>query len=221
MIPVTIESQHPDLLVGIVESRAVPQGPADASLASEIDAALAKRSAAPTSNTVKDAVRDLLRAGGYKPAGRGKPASEYLAQAAERGEFPRISHIVDVLNLVSFESGLPISLLDAERVVEGANALVVRLGRPGETYVFNAAGHEIQLDGLLTVARQEGAALGNPVKDSMLAKTTEGTTHTITFIWATRRALNEVALRALCQRLGNLLRGAETEIAVIGGSGSY
>jgi len=221
MIPVTIELKHPDLLVGVVESRAVPQGPADASLASEIDMALAKRSAAPPSDSVKNAVRDLLRAGGYKPAGRGKPASEYLAQAAERGEFPRISHIVDALNLVSFESGLPISLLDAERVMEGAHALVVRLGHPGESYIFNSAGHEIRLDGLLTVARQEGAALGNPVKDSMLAKTTETTTHTIAFVWATRRALDEGALRAVCQRLGNLLRGAETEIAVIGGSASH
>jgi DNA/RNA-binding domain of Phe-tRNA-synthetase-like protein len=218
MIAVTIESHHPDLLVGIVESRAVPQGPADVSLVSEIDVALAKRSAAPPTDTVKSAVRDLLRAGGYKPAGRGKPASEYLAQAAERGEFPRISHIVDALNLVSFESGLPISLLDAERVMDGTNALVIRLGRPGESYVFNAAGHEIQLDGLLMVARNEGTALGNPVKDSMLAKTTEATTHTVAFIWATRRALNEAALLAVCQRLGNLLRGAETEISVIGGS---
>jgi DNA/RNA-binding domain of Phe-tRNA-synthetase-like protein len=221
MIPVTIEFHHPDLLVGIVESSSVPAGPAEASLVSEIDVALARRSAAPQSDTVKTAVRDLLRAGGYKPAGRGKPASEYLAQAAERGEFPRISHIVDALNLVSFESGLPISLLDAERVMDGTHALVVRLGRPGESYVFNAAGHEIQLEGLLTVSRNEGAPLANPVKDSMLAKTTEATTHTIAFVWATRRALDAAALRAVCQRLGRLLRGAETEISVIGGSGSY
>src|SRR4051812_39279694 len=117
MIPVTIESHHADLLVGIVESRGVPQGPARAALASEIDAALARRAAAPPSDSVKNAVRDLLRTGGYKPAGRGKPASEYLAQAAERGDFPRISHIVDAINLVSFESGLPISLLDSERVM--------------------------------------------------------------------------------------------------------
>jgi DNA/RNA-binding domain of Phe-tRNA-synthetase-like protein len=218
MIPVTIESHHPDLLVGIVESRSVPGGPAEPALVSEIDAALAKRAMAPPSETVKIAVRDLLRAGGYKPAGRGKPASEYLAQAAERGEFPRISHIVDALNLVSFESGLPISLLDAERVMDGTNALVVRLGRPGESYVFNAAGHAIQLDGLLTVARKDGPALGNPVKDSMLAKTTESTTHTVAFVWATRRALEEVALRKVCERLGILLRGADTQIAVIGGS---
>jgi len=220
MISVTIESPHPDLLVGIVESHRVRGGPADAALDSEIGAALSRLKAAPPSDTVKTAIRDLLRSGGYKPAGRGKPASEYLAQAAERGEFPRISHIVDALNLVSLESGLPISLLDAERVMDGTTALVVRLGRPGESYAFNAAGHEIQLDGLLTVARKEGSALGNPVKDSMLAKTTEFTTHTIAFVWASRRALEKEALRNVCQRLGRLLAGAETEITVIDGSGN-
>jgi len=218
MISVTNESQHPDLLVGIVESRKVPAGPAAAALDSEIHAALSRLKAEAPSGTVKTAIRDLLRSGGYKPAGRGKPASEYLAQAAERGEFPRISHIVDALNLVSLESGLPISLLDAERVMDGTTALAIRFGRPGESYVFNAAGHEMQLDGLLIVARKEGPALGNPVKDSMLAKTTESTTHTVAFIWASRRALDKEALRDVCQRLGLLLAVEETEISVIDGS---
>ena len=97
-----------------------------------------RRPRARKTDPVKTAVRDLLRVGGYKPAGRGKPASEYLAQAAERGEFPRISHIVDALNLVSLESRLPISLLDADRVMDGTDALVIRFGRPGESYVFNS-----------------------------------------------------------------------------------
>ena len=139
-----------------------------------------------------------------------------LAQAAERGEFPRISHIVDALNLVSFESGLPISLLDAERVMEGADALVIRFGRGGESFVFNTAGHEINLEGLVLVARRNGSALGNPVKDSMMAKTTDKTTRTIAFIWASRRALDKEELHKVCQRLDILLRGAETEIRVIG-----
>lgn len=217
MIPVSIELNHPDLLIGIVESRAVRQGPADSALSAEIDSALAERRSSTSSDRVKNAVRDLLRAGGYKPAGRGKPASEYLAQAAERAEFPRISHIVDALNLVSLESGLPISLLDTHRVMEGTDALVIRLGRTGESYVFNTAGHEINIEGLLSVARRDGPALANPVKDSMVAKTTAETTDTLSFIWASRRALDEPALRAECQRLGQLLRGAQTEIAVIGG----
>jgi DNA/RNA-binding domain of Phe-tRNA-synthetase-like protein len=215
VIPITLDIELPDLLLGIVESRSVVRGPADADLAAEIDAAIATAAAGTTSDLVKTAVRDLLRVGGYKPAGRGKPASEYLAQAAERGEFPRISHIVDALNLVSLESRLPISLLDADRVMDGTDALVIRFGRHGESYVFNAVGHEIDVEGLVLVARKSGPALGNPVKDSMLAKTTDTTTNTISFIWGSCRAMSPTALRQVCERLGRLLRGAETEVRVI------
>jgi DNA/RNA-binding domain of Phe-tRNA-synthetase-like protein len=215
MIPITFEIELPDLLLGIVESRSVPDGPADAALDAEILSALASRGTALDTDPVKTAVRDLLRVGGYKPAGRGKPASEYLAQSSERGEFPRISHIVDALNLVSLESRLPISLLDADRVMDGADALVIRFGRPGESFVFNSVGHSIDVEGLVLVARANGPPLGNPVKDSMMAKTTETTTHTIAFIWGSRRALDHAAMHQVCQRLGNLLRGEQSDIRVI------
>jgi DNA/RNA-binding domain of Phe-tRNA-synthetase-like protein len=218
MIPITLELDLPELLLGVVESRSVPTGPADASLDAEILAALAvtaSRTTGTETDAVKTAIRDLLRVGGYKPAGRGKPASEYLAQSAERGEFPRISHIVDALNLVSLESRLPISLLDADRVMDGTDALVIRFGRAGESYVFNSAGHGINIEGLVCVARLNGPALGNPVKDSMLAKTTDTTSHTISFIWGSRRALNPAAMQHVCQRLGNLLRGVQTKIRVL------
>jgi DNA/RNA-binding domain of Phe-tRNA-synthetase-like protein len=216
MVPVTSEIHHADLIVGMVESHGVPGGPASAVLAAEIENVLAQRTIATGSDHVQSAVRDLLRAGGYKPAGRGKPASEYLAQAAARGEFPRISHIVDAMNLVSLESGFPISLIDASRAMHGTGALVIRLGLSGESYVFNAARHETQLEGLLTVARQNGPALANPVKDSMLAKTTDATTDTLALIWASRRATDATELAALCQRLGRRIGGAATEILVLG-----
>ncbi len=195
MIPISFEIELPDLLLGVVESRSVPNGPADASLDADVQAAMASRTAGPEVDPVKTAVRDLLRVGGYKPAGRGKPASEYLSQAADRGEFPRISHIVDALNLVSLESRLPISLLDADRVMDGTDALVIRFGRPGESYVFNAVGHAIDVEGLVLVARANGPALGNPVKDSMMAKTSDTTSNTIAFIWGSRRALDHAAMQ--------------------------
>jgi DNA/RNA-binding domain of Phe-tRNA-synthetase-like protein len=215
MIPITLELELPDLLLGVVESRSLPKGPADAALDAEILATMASRTAGTQTDPVKSAVRDLLRVGGYKPAGRGKPASEYLAQSAERGEFPRISHIVDALNLVSLESRLPISLLDADRVMDGTDALVIRFGRAGESYVFNSAGHEIHIEGLVSVARQNGAALGNPVKDSMMAKTTDATSHTVAFIWGSSRALDHATMQQVCRHLGQLLRGTQTEIRVI------
>src|SRR5688500_15733629 len=65
-----------------------------------------------TSETVKTAVRDLLRYGGFKPAGRSKPASEYLVGAHAEGRWPAINALVDTCNIVSFHSGLPISIVD-------------------------------------------------------------------------------------------------------------
>lgn len=215
--PVALDVANDELLAGIVAARGVPRGPASAALAAEIDAALAKRAGvdAPPEN-VKSAIRDLLRKGGYKPTGRGKPASEYLAQAAARSEFPRISHVVDALNLVSFDSGLPISLLDTDLAMTGTTGLVLRLGTTGEKFVFNAAGHEIDVEGLLCVARAGGAAIGNPVKDSMATKTTPSTRNVLAVVWASRRVVDVAALTAVCERLARLLGAAETEARVLG-----
>src|SRR5882672_4860154 len=50
---------------------------------------------------VRGAVRDLLRHGGYKPTGRGKPSSEYLVRAAAEGALRPINAAVDACNAVS------------------------------------------------------------------------------------------------------------------------
>src|SRR5512141_2868067 len=68
-----------------------------------------------TSDTVRAEVRTLLRQGGFKPAGRSKPASEYLYAVQQEGKFPTINAAVDACNVVSLHSGLPISLVDLER----------------------------------------------------------------------------------------------------------
>src|SRR5688572_4923349 len=58
---------------------------------------------------VREAVRALLRHGGFKPTGRSKPASEYLLKAVREGLLSSINLAVDVCNVVSLHSGLPIS----------------------------------------------------------------------------------------------------------------
>jgi len=214
--PISLEAANDDLLVGVVEARDVPAGPASPALSAEIDAALAKRAGVdlqPTALTA--AIRDLLRKGGYKPTGRGKPASEYLAQAAGLGEFPRISHVVDALNLVSLESGLPISLLDADLAMTGTTGLVIRFGLEGEKYVFNAAGHEIGVTGLLCVARADGPPIGNPVKDGVATKTTPETRNVVAVVWASRRVVDAAALTSVCDRLARMLGAAETSVRVL------
>lgn len=204
-----IDVADPDLVVGLVEARGATVGPSPADLAAEVDRVVALRAVGEwPPEPVRAAVRDLLRRGGYKPTGRGKPSSEFLAQAAARGEFPRISNAVDALNLVSLDTGIPISLLDLDRALAGAPGLVLRYGREGEKFVFNAAGHEIDVEGLLSVAREGGAPLGNPVKDSMESKLVPESRDLLAVLFASRKVAPPDQMRAVAERLAGLLRGA-------------
>ncbi len=189
--------------------------PSPAALAAELASLVTLRSAEDfPSAGLKDAVRGMLRGGGFKPAGRQKPASEYLAQAAREGRFPAINGPVDCNNLLSLETGLPISLLDADEL--GAGALI-RIGAAGERYVFNASGQEMDLSGLLCVCAADGAPLGNPVKDSMRGKLKDGTRRLAGFIYAPLGPYTPASLAAVGERFATLLHaycGASSAVVV-------
>ena len=125
------------------------------------------------------AVRDLLRAGGYKPTGRGKPASEYLVRAATEGALGPINAAVDACNAVSLHSGLPISVVDLSRAREPFR---IAIAPEGASYVFNAAGQEIDLAGLLCLFDADGPC-ANAVRDSQRTKTRDETRTTLSVIW--------------------------------------
>lgn len=145
-----------------------------------------------TDDRIKKAVRDLLRHGGFKPAGRSRPASEYLVRATADAPLVAINLAVDLCNIVSLHSGLPISVVDTDLT---APPLALRLCEPGATYVFNASGQEIALGGLIEIHDAAGPCAG-PVKDSHRTKTHEGTTRTLSVIWGSR-ALAERTRAAL------------------------
>ena len=154
-------------------------------------------------DAVRGAVRDLLRHGGYKPTGRGKPASEYLVRAAGDGTLGPINTAVDVCNAVSLHSGLPISVVDLERAKE---PLRIGLAPAGASYVFNASGQSIDLGGLLCLFDAEGPC-ANAVKDAQRTKTQASTRRTLTVLWGTKAlpGRTEQAFtwyRELLERLG-------------------
>lgn len=132
-----------------------------------------------SSDEVRKHVRDLLRFGGYKPTGRGKPASEYLLGAAGEGGLPAINLAVDVCNAVSLHSGLPISVIDLSRARE---PLSIRIAAPGASYVFNASGQTIDLGGLLCLCDAAGPC-ANAVKDAQHTKTQADTLRTLSVVW--------------------------------------
>jgi len=217
--PLTIRKDDDPRLAGalvcMVTATVEVVAPSTAALAAELESLVKLRSAEDFPPAVlKDAVRAMLRAGGFKPAGRQKPASEYLAQAAREGRFPAINGPVDCNNLLSLETGLPISLLDADELGAGA---VIRTCASGDSYVFNASGQEMDLSGLLCVCAADGAPLGNPVKDSMRGKLKDGTRRLAGFIYAPLGPYSSASLARVGERFASLLReycGASVAVVV-------
>lgn len=151
---------------------------------------------------VRGAVRDLLRHGGYKPTGRGKPASEYLVRAATEGRLWSINVAVDACNVVSLHSGLPISVIDLDRATA---PLRIGCAAPDDRYVFNASGQEIRLGGLLCLFDAEGPC-ANAVKDAQRTKTGPETRHTLSLVWGTLALTGRATKAGAWYR--NLLHGA-------------
>lgn len=129
--------------------------------------------------TVRSAIRDLLRHGGYKPTGRGKPASEYLVRAATEDALGSINAAVDVCNAVSLHSGLPISVVDLDRA---RAPFRIGVAPAGASYVFNASGQEIDLSGLLCLFDTDGPC-ANAVRDAQRTKTRDETRATLSVVW--------------------------------------
>jgi DNA/RNA-binding domain of Phe-tRNA-synthetase-like protein len=152
--------------------------------AEAVRALLAPGARAPMSSSeeARAAVRDLLRHGGYKPTGRGKPSAEYLIRAVEGGALGSINAAVDACNAVSLHSGLPISVVDLDRAEEPFR---VAICPPGTRYVFNASGQEIDLSGLVCLHDAAGPC-ANAVKDAQRTKTDASTRRTLSILWGTR-----------------------------------
>jgi DNA/RNA-binding domain of Phe-tRNA-synthetase-like protein len=180
-----------------------------------IDPAQASRFGAAADEEVRGAVRDLLRAGGFKPSGRSKPASEYLRGAAAEGPLAAINAAVDACNVVSLHSGLPISVVDLDRLAGRAAPGRVSIAPAGTSYVFNAAGQVIDVGGLLCLFDGEGAC-ANAVKDAQRTKTHPGTVATLSLIWGTRALAGRAGAAAAWYRSLIEEIGGRTELVAAG-----
>ena len=193
-----------DVTLGVVVASGVESGPAPTALAAELEAAMAARRATPLSaaqEAVRTASRDILRNGAYKPTGRGKPASEYLMRAASEGNFPRINGPVDANNLISLRHCVAISVWDVE--LADASEYEFRLGKTGESYVFNPTGQVLELTDLVC-----GCALGageprpivTPIKDSLATKLTGTSRKLCGVLYLPTEAMSESACVAATEQ---------------------
>lgn len=211
----SIKTEVPGIAAGIVIAQGCRVEKTPQALLDEINKAIIAARDIKDSQTVidiKTAVRNMLRFGSYKPTGRGKPASEYLFNAALLGNFPFINNIVDINNLVSVEFLLPISLIDLDKA--DARNFVLRRGKENESYVFNPSGQIIDLKDLLLFSTlPDDTARGTPIKDSQLTKTDGNTKNTIAVIYAPAH-LADTAKEA-AERMAYLLKtycGAKAEV---------
>lgn len=182
-------ASSPELLAFLSESAAVPLSSGD---------------------DVRSAVRDLLRKGGFKPTGRSKPASEYVLNATREGRLSGINIAVDICNIVSLHSGLPISVIDLDKATPPFQIGVCPMG---VDYVFNASGQSIDIGGLLCLNDALGPC-ANAVKDAQRTKTDADTRRTLTVIWGTK-ALPERSQRAF-QWYKSLLEQHDAVVTPIG-----
>jgi DNA/RNA-binding domain of Phe-tRNA-synthetase-like protein len=160
-------------------------------------------------DAMRAAIRDVLRQRGFKPTGRSKPSSEYLLRTRREGGVRSINLAVDAGNAISLHSGLPISVVDLDRLTP---PLSIRSAAQGEQYVFNPTGQVIDLGGLPCLYDQAGPC-ANAVKDAQRTKTEGATRATLTIIWSSDelQARTEQAL----QLYRTLLRDAGATLAAV------
>jgi DNA/RNA-binding domain of Phe-tRNA-synthetase-like protein len=134
-------------------------------------------------------IRQLLRFGKFKATGRSKPAQEYLMRCiANDGALPKINAPVDLLNAVSVDCNLPISLLS---VAKCSAELLIARGKTGDNFVFNSAGQILDLTDLITVYDRSvnpPRPVGTPIKDSMAGKIELTDRHCVAIIYAANSA---------------------------------
>ena len=123
------------------------------------------------------ATRRAYKALGKDPA-RYRGSAEALLRRVVAGKgLPQINAVVDVLNLVSVESRLPIGLYDLTHVT---GEIVFRAGRAGETYK-GIGKYDLNLEGLPIFCDAAGPH-GSPTSDSERTMVTTATKHILGII---------------------------------------
>jgi DNA/RNA-binding domain of Phe-tRNA-synthetase-like protein len=145
----------------------------------------------------------LATRAGYKALGkdpaRYRGSAEALLRRIIAGKgFPQINSVVDVINLVSVESRLPVGLYDLANV---KGDIVFRAGRARETYK-GIGKYDLNLEGLPVFCDDLGPH-GSPTSDSERTMVTNTTQHVAAIVVSFGGA---EGLESSCQRMAALLQ---------------
>jgi len=145
-----------------------------------------------------ETTRKAYKALGKDPA-RYRGSAEALLRRVVAGKgLPEINAVVDVINLVSVESRLPIGLYDLGHVV---GDIVFRAGREGETYK-GIGKYDLNLEGLPLFADTVGPH-GSATSDSERTMVTAATKHVLAVIIS---FAGSEGLGRWAQRMSDLLK---------------
>ena len=153
-------------------------------LLAELAAAAQKIVGLPEPKAVLESPVILATRRGYKALGkdpaRYRGSAEALLRRVISGKgLPQINAVVDVINLVSVESRMPIGLYDSARV---QGEVIFRAGRAGETYK-GIGKYDLNLEDLPLFADAEGPH-GSATSDSERTMVTAETTRVLAIIVA-------------------------------------
>ena len=155
----------PRTALGCVTAQVVTRASPDA-LTAELHARAEEILGLPDPNAVLTApeiraTREAYKALGKDPA-RYRGSAEALLRRILSGKgLPRINAVVDIINLVSVESRMPLGLYDLENV---RGEVTFRAGRAGESYK-GIGKYDLNLEGL-PVFCDEAGPFGSPTSDS-------------------------------------------------------
>ena len=168
---------------GVAISADIVNSEPDDALWCEIDSRVAAYREAYTVDSVKDidairATRDAYRALGKDPS-RYRPSAEALCRRVLRGmQLYRVSTVVDLVNLVSMETGYSIGGFDADKIV--GDRLVLGVGRDGESY--EGIGRGPLNIASLPVYRDGAGGIGTPTSDNERTKIDLATSHLLLIV---------------------------------------
>lgn len=173
----------PDISLGIVEASGVRIEPGSDTLWSAISSqsdgvkALAKDPEALQILPPIEAARSLYRLLGKDPS-RYRGSAEALARRILQGKpLYRVNNVVDLNNLISIRSLLPVGSYDRSKV---RGDIDFRVGRAGESYK-GIGKADINLEGLPIFSDEEGP-FGSPTSDSERTMITSATSEVLTVI---------------------------------------
>jgi len=181
MISLTIDPELservPFLRLGALLVEGVHGGPATPELSALIEATVAQSMASIQLDEISGLPgvagwRKVIRALGTDPT-RYRVSPERLLRRVVKGDgLPQVNLLVDLVNIWSVVTALPIGLYDSDRLV--GTALAFGAGRPGEQYL-TLTGSELETAGK-PVLRDSAGPCGSPLTDSERTATHAGTT---------------------------------------------